>query len=141
MHPFVSFSRYITCLLCMASMVLVNCSVLCQTDNRLIFPWKILSIGASGHTVQQFFEEFMLTDLKSNETGMELGKSKDSIDVVELSVPLDMAVQSFGCFMRYHVNSSRGASFHAVDAFKLMMFSQRQQLRKLPRRASSKPER
>ena len=67
----------------MASMALLNCSVLCQsvlcgsvlcrTDN-LIFPWKILSIGASGRTVQQFLEESVLTDLKSNQTGMELPK-------------------------------------------------------------------
>ena len=138
----------------MAYMALVNCSVLCRTDNRLIFPWKILFIGVMGCTVQQFFEESVLIDLKSNEMGVELpkqlelsgaflGKSKDSLDAVELSVPLDMAVQSFGCFLRYHVNSFRGASSDAVDAFKLMMFSQRQQIHKLPRkkRTSSKPER
>ena len=36
--------------------------------------------------------------------------------------------------MRYHVNSSGGASSRTVDAFKLMVFSQRQQIRKLPRK-------
>ena len=97
---------------------------LCRTDNHLIFPWKILSIGALGRTVQQFFFEVMLTSLKSNETGVEmleqlelsvafLEKSKDSLDAVELSVSLDMAVQFFGCFLRYHVDSSREASSHS----------------------------
>ena len=66
----------------------------------------------------------MLTSLKSNETGVEmleqlelsvafLEKSKDSLDAVELSVSLDMAVQFFGCFLRYHVDSSREASSHS----------------------------
>ena len=67
-------------------------------------------------------------------SGVFLGKSKDSLDAVELSVPLDMAVQSFGCSLHYHVNSSRGASSHGVDAFELTMFSQTQQLRKFPRK-------
>ena len=53
---------------------------LCRTDNHLIFPWKILSIGALGRTVQQFFEEVMLTSLKSNETGVE------TLEQLELSV-------------------------------------------------------
>ena len=56
--------------------------------------------------------------------------------LLSLSVPLDMTVQSFGCFLRYLVNSFRGASSDAIDAFKLMMFSQRQQIRKLPRKKS-----
>ena len=31
-------------------------------------------------------------------SGAFVGKSKESLDAVDLSVPLDMAVQSFGCF-------------------------------------------
>ena len=42
-------------------------------------------------------------------------------------------------FLCYHVNSSRRASSHAVDAFKLMMLSQRQQIRKLPRKKKESP--
>ena len=52
-------------------------------------------------------------------------------------MPLDMAVQSFGGFLRYHVSSSatpQEPQHLRVDAFQLMMSSSRQQSLKLPRK-------
>ena len=81
-----------------AGMLLVNCSVLCRTSNKLIYPWKILTVENSGSTVSQFYEHVVLNDLQNVEPGsLELsaafiGRSKESVDAVALSVPISMAI-------------------------------------------------
>jgi len=47
------------------SAMLVNCSVLCWSSNRLIYPWKILPLEQSGTTVSQFYEDAVLKDMKN----------------------------------------------------------------------------
>ena len=66
----------------------MNCSVLCRSSNRLIYPWKILTVENSGSTVSQFYEDVMLNDLQNVEPGsLELsaafwGKPKVSMDAL-----------------------------------------------------------
>ena len=91
-------------------MALVNCSVLCKSNNKVLLPWNILSIGyESGITVEQFYEKFIVPELKKSHEVSHfemknalLGRPKDSLDGVSLSVPLDSAIQSFGPYLRYH---------------------------------------
>ena len=66
-----------------------------------------------------------------------LGRFKEQLDEVDTNVALDMAVQSFGSFLRHHVSSSvtpQEPQRLRVDAFQLMMSSSRQQSIKLPRK-------
>ena len=83
----------------------VNCSVVNHTSNKTVFPWSIMSARESGVTVQQFYNEHLLCKLKEPPE-MELqsaflGKSKDSLDKIELSLPLDSAIPLFGSFLCY----------------------------------------
>ena len=39
--------------------------------------------------------------------GAFLGRFKEQLDAVDTSVPLDMAIQSLGGFLRYHVTELR----------------------------------
>ena len=65
-------------------MCLVNCCVVNRTSNKTIFPGSILSTGECGVTVQQFYEEKIVSELSSaEEVKLEaafLGKSKESLD-------------------------------------------------------------
>ena len=82
-----------------AGMFLVNCSVLCRTSNKLIYPWKILTVENSGSTVSQNVEPGSL-----ELSAALIGRSKKSMDAVALSLPMSMAIQSFGAFLWYNVN-------------------------------------
>ncbi len=122
-------------------MALVNCSVFNSSFNSVVLSWEILSVGASGRTVEQFFRETISKELgsalnpeKLELSGVFLGKSKEHLDAVDLSVPLDMAVQSFGGFLRYHVSccpEPQEPQRSCIDAFQLMMSSSRQQSARL----------
>ena len=63
-----------------------------------------------------------------------LGRSKESLDQIELSIQLDLAVAMFGGFLRYVVSQEQPAPREpTVNAFEVMMSSQRQLcLRRLP---------
>lgn len=92
----------------------------------------ILEDHASGHTIKQYFN----TEIISKEVidsvhtlklvGAFLGRSKEQLDAVDTSVPLDMTVWSFGGFLRYQVSScgkSQEPQQSRVDAFQVMMSS------------------
>ena len=114
--------------------------MLCRSSNRLIYPWKILTVENSGSTVSQFYEDVVLNDLQNVEPGsLELsaaflGKSKVSMDAIALSVPIGMAIQSFGAFLWYNVNEIPVALPQPRNAFEVLMSSQRQLARTLPQR-------
>jgi hypothetical protein len=61
----------------------------------------------SGVTVQQFYDEKVVCKLP-DELDLEsagLGKSKDSLDKIEMSLSLDSAIHMFGPFLRYYTCS------------------------------------
>ena len=111
-------------------MALVNCSVVNRTSNKTVLPWSIVSAGESGITVQQFYDEKIVTQFSvSDEMDLEsafLGKSKDSLDKIELSISLDRAIQLFGPFLRYHTCDRIQQLPPVRDAFSVLMSNQRQ---------------
>ena len=111
-------------------MAIVNCSVVNRTSNKTVLPWSIVSAGESGITVQQFYDEKIVTQFSvSDEMDLEsafLGKSKDSLDKIELSISLDRAIQLFGPFLRYHTCDRIQQVPPVRDAFSVLMLNQRQ---------------
>ena len=90
----------------------------------------------SGRIIKQYFNTEVIGKevIDSVHTlelvGTFLGRSKEQFDAVDTSVPLDMAIQSFGGFLRYHVSSCgkpQEQQQSRVDAFQVMMSSVRQQ--------------
>jgi len=55
-----------------------------------------------------------------------LGKSKELLDRIEFSSPLDVAIQMFGPFLQYYTKSISHSSPVRINAFALMMSSQKQ---------------
>ena len=82
--------------------------MLCRSSNRLIYPWKILNVENSGSTVSQFYEDVVLNDLQNVEPGsLELSAAfwgeVQGVNGCHCSpVPIGVAIQSFGDFLRYN---------------------------------------
>ena len=68
------------------------------------------STGESGVTVQHFYEQKVIQELNyPEELELEaafLGKLKESLDKIELSLSLNSAIPLFGPFLRYRTHSS-----------------------------------
>ena len=109
-------------------MVLVNCSVRNCTLNKTVLPWSIMSVEG-GVTVQQFYDKKVACKLSEQEEvrldSAGLGKSKDSLDTIEMSLSLESAVQLFGAFLRYNVCSEQYQVAPMHDAFALLMAGQK----------------
>ena len=73
-------------------MALVNCSVVCKTDGKVLLPWCICSVGPdSGYTVKQFYDTHVIPELEKNYhvsdfdlTSASLGMSKELLDKNDL---------------------------------------------------------
>ncbi len=93
--------------------MLVNASIFCRTKNQFLLPWRILHMGQPGHTVEQFFHDVAATHIESTSSTRiileraYLGRSKDNLDQIDLSVTLDSAVPLFGGFLRYITTQSK----------------------------------
>lgn len=92
--------------------VLINCSVLCVSSNSLVVPWTISAENVAERTVEQYFVSTVQKYLPSGSRGPAekwilrgalLGRSKEALDNIELNVPLRIAANMFGGFLRYHV--------------------------------------
>ena len=109
-------------------MALVNCSVVNRTSNKTVLPWSILSAGESGITIQQFYAEKIVCKVHElNEMDLEsafLGKSKESLDKIELSLSLDSAIHLFGPFLRYYTCDRLQQLPPMRNAFTVLMSSQ-----------------
>ena len=124
-------------------MSLVNVGIFCTSHNWLLLPWKIIPIEIPGRTVEQFFHDVAAPLAESSsKSNMKLdkaflGRSKDNLDEIDFQIALDVAVSTFGAYVRYITSerSERVEEGTAVDAFQVMMSSQRQLcLRKLPQK-------
>ena len=66
----------------------------------------MVSAGESGITIQQFYDKTIVCKVQElNEMDLEsafLGKSKDSLDKIELSLSLDSAIHLFRPFLCYY---------------------------------------
>jgi len=71
----------------------------------------ILQIGEPGRTVEQFFHDVAWAKIQStSSTTIELisaylGRSKESLDEIELSIRLDLAVATYGGYLRYVIST------------------------------------
>ena len=80
-----------------------------------------MHVGASGHTIKQYFNtevigKGLINSIHALElVGTFLGRSKEQLDAVDTSVPLNMAVQSFGGFLQYHVSSCGGTTVQGLQ--------------------------
>ena len=87
--------------------------------------WKIIHIGEPGRTVEQFFHDVAVSHIESSSSISNikldcayLGRSKESLDQIELSIQLDLAVAVFGGFLRYVVSQEQPAPREpTVNAF------------------------
>lgn len=85
----------------------------------------------NGLILQQFFDEIIATRIEPTVQleSASLGKSKNSLDQVDLSLPLDSTVELFGPFLWYYVkdNNIRKSSPRLRNTFEILMSSQKQE--------------
>ena len=133
-------------------MTLVNCTVINRGTSRIILPWTVIPLEPPGYTVLGFYEDKLQAEviMKCDEgpsgsqeriitlTSVFIGKSKEFMDLIEVSVNLDRAVQMFGAYLKNCVMLAPSIPVPAKNAFAIMMYSQRllQQKSKLPDKKS-----
>ena len=128
----------------MGQATLVNVSVFCSTTHQLLLPWRILEIGNPGRTIQQFYHDVaapLIAASSQSRTKLDkafLGHRKSDLDEIDMEILLEVAVATFGGYVRYitsrpmHQSEKEGME---VNVFQVMMSSQRQLcLRKLPQK-------
>ena len=93
-------------------MALVNCSVSNVTTSEIVFPWSIYLTEIPEISVQDFYLAKSSCEVKrkypSDKPELDfatLSKSKELLDRIELTLPLEMAVQTFSPFLRYYLKS------------------------------------
>ena len=125
---------------------MINCCVYNRSVNKTLLPWRIISIDEPGISVEQYFEQRVFKEIADSPQELQidsafLGKGKDSLDRIELSLVLERAAAVFGPFLKYHVSVLERSlpATHTTDAFAMMMRSS--QLLSQPGLPSSVPER
>ena len=128
-------------------MCMINCCVFDRSISKTLLPWRILAVENPGTSVEQFFEQKILQEVEKivqnplNAVELEsafIGRSKDSLDRIELSLELERAAAIFGPFLKYHVREQPQQA-PSRNAFSIMM--QTSQLLSQPRLPTSITER
>ena len=98
---------YISCFI-LSSYVSCECEhILYFTHNPLLLPQQILPIGSPGQTVEQFFDDVAAPLAESSsKSNMKLdkallGRSNDNLNEIDFQIALDVAVGTFGVYVRY----------------------------------------
>ena len=85
-------------------MTLVNCIVVSANQNKVIYPWKITHATDDSISIREFFLRNIRNSLDNGHDGAlvkaYLGKSKDSLDLIDLDIDLKSSVISFGPFIK-----------------------------------------
>ena len=94
--------------------VFVNTCVLLLPQKRTLLPWTISQVPESEYTFSDFFRLDICPKLPGNSSSdsaqlyellsSHVGPSKDSLDPVDLSLPIYPVIDSFGRFLKYCVN-------------------------------------
>ena len=114
------------------SMCMINCCMYNRSVNKTLFPWKFLSVDEAEISVKQHFERKVFQEIQNvenlpNELKVEsafFGRSKDSLDRIELSLVLETAASLFGPFLKYHVHvPDRPPLIPTVNAFSVLMYN------------------
>ena len=88
-------------------MTLVNCTVV-STNNEVVHPWKILHVGDDKVSIGDFYHTTIEPTLDTTQgplTKAYLGKSKDCLDLIDMSIELNVAVKSFGPFIKFVIDN------------------------------------
>ena len=80
----------------MMAQTLVMVSTFYRSRHSLLMPWKLLQIGKPGRTVERKHEQH------DDQTDQRVSRwSKESLDEIELSIWLDLAVATYGGYFQY----------------------------------------
>ena len=85
-------------------MHLVNTSVV--SSSRTLLPWTIIQIKEEEHSVSDFFLMNLkpkISDYNCELMSAFIGQDKNSLDEVDISLPIVPVISSFGRFLRYSV--------------------------------------
>ena len=109
-------------------MALGNCRVHYCTSHKMVLSWLIMTVE-DGVMVQQFYVEKVACKLPKQEKVRlhyaGLGKSKDSLDTIEMSLSLEFVVQLFRSFLRYYIHSEQRQAVPMCDDFALLIAGQK----------------
>ena len=102
--------------------------------NIVLYPWKITSSLVSSVTIRGYYHDALEKNLKKPNLRLckgYLGKSRESLDLIDLDINLQEAVESFGAFIKYVVEDGLvGGTTPLIEqcinnAFTVLMDSQR----------------
>lgn len=86
-------------------MTLVNCIVVSANQNKVIYPWKITHATDDNISIREFFLRNIRPSLDTGAlVKAYLGKSKDSLDLIDLDIDLKSSVNAFGPFIKFVVD-------------------------------------
>ena len=95
-------------------MGVINYAVYCHSKLRTILPWRIASVGPSSSFRNVFQTVVMSRVHEECESLLHLslsevfvGKSKDSLDVVDSDLNIDEVIPIFGPFVKYAVDEEK----------------------------------
>ena len=96
-----------------AQLQLVNASV--ASFGKTLFPWTIACVSEVEHSVADFFYEDIKPRISDCAPRCELlseqvGQEKNSLDNVDISVPIIAVISSFGRYLKYSVTIFQTAS-------------------------------
>ena len=86
----------------------MNCSIVLDRRNHVVYPWKITSSQVSSITLRLYYHNVIEQQVKiPNDLIREqlrlskgyLGKSKELLDLIDLDIDLQQAVGAFGSFI------------------------------------------
>ena len=105
-------------------MTLVNCCVVLEKRNGVLYPWKITSSQISAIALRGYYNNVIEPQLKISDdlqkrlqlTKGYLGKSKESLDLIDLDIDLNLAIGTFGSFIKYVVDDEREEELAAACA-------------------------
>lgn len=84
-------------------MTLVNCCIV--SSAKMIYLWKISQAIGEGITIKSFYvntiEPCLEKELKGALIKAYLGKSKDSLDLIDLDIDIKDSVNAFGSFIKF----------------------------------------
>ena len=86
-------------------MSIINYSVYCNSKRRSILPWQISSINPPSLTFRNFFLAEVRPRCEDNceISDVFVGKSKDSLDRVNIELVIADVISIFGPFVKYTV--------------------------------------
>ena len=118
---------------------LVNCIVVSANQNKVIYPWKITHATEDNISIKEFFLRNIRNSLENCVlVKAYLGKSKDSLDLIDLDIDLKSSVNSFGPFIKFVVDNggqeSQVPSTVGVSGSAFQVLMSAQHVQSLPKR-------